>query len=119
MLSLNLSNSSLPNDPDVATALHRISEWTSANTWADYIEPGRLTIDLAGVRPSSIVMALVWLVEHGALLVRYRPISPYTHQVVSFDFDEPVPSGQQVRDSLNHVFAADEAEFVQVYVEPK
>jgi hypothetical protein len=65
-----------------------------------------------------MAMALLWLVEQGQLAVSYRPISPYTHQIVSSDFDEPRPSGRRVRDTLDHVFDADEAEFVQVYVQP-
>ena len=76
-------------------------------------------MDLSGIRPSALVLALSWLVDRGMLIVRYRPISPYTHQVVSTDFEEPVPSGRQIRDSLDHVFSADEADFVQVYINPK
>lgn len=108
----------MPADPEVAEALRQIEDWVRQNDWADFLEPSRLRQDLADISPAGMALALEWLVCQGLLIVRYRPISPYTHQVVSFDFEEPTASGKTVRDSLDQAFPADEAEFVQVFIEP-
>lgn len=118
MLSNVLSNFKRPSDPAVASALARLVEWVRANGWADHLEPSRLSLELSDVRPRDLEAALQYLLSRGLLQVRYRAISPVTRQLMVGDYESPTAVDPILEDAFHNRFLRDEAEIVQVFVEP-
>jgi hypothetical protein len=115
---MNLSSVPLPDREPERRAVQRIVAWLSDNTGADAIEVERLARDAKEVTLADLLRAFIYLQSQGVVRVSYRPVSPYTKQVVRRDFSSPndLRKAMEIRDASEHVFDGWDAEFVQVYV---
>jgi hypothetical protein len=115
---MNLSNVPLPRQEAERKAVQRIVAWADDNTWADAIEPERLARDAREITLDELLRAFMYLQSKGVVEIRYRPISPFTRQVVSQDFASPceLRKAMEIRDSSDRVFDGWDADFVQVFV---
>lgn len=115
---MNLSNAPLPQREPERKAVQRVIAWVIENAWADAIEPERLAREAQEVTLDELLRAMMFLQSKGVVEVRYRPVSPFTHQVVRHDFESPIElrKALEIRDASEHVFDGWDADFVQVYV---
>jgi hypothetical protein len=115
---MNLSSVPLPQHDPERKAVQRIVAWVLENAWADAIDPERLARDAREVSLQELLKAIMYLQSKGIVEVRYRPISPFTHQVVRQDFASPgeLRRAMEIRDASEHVFDGWDADFVQVYI---
>lgn len=115
---MKLSDVPLPQHDPERKAVQRIIAWVAENTWADAIEPKRLASEAREVSLADLLRAFIFLQSQGVFEVRYRPISPATHQIVHQDFESPIEIRKaiQIRDASENVFDGWDVDFVQVFI---